>query len=214
MGRTTWHAPVDRPGPLASISETASRSGAKHALVCDRDGVIVENRRGYILRPRHLRLLPGAVGALRLARAFGALIVIVSNQAAVGHGLLSEVGAMRLHTRLLGMLMRRGVDVAASFLCPHAPRDRCPCRKPASGMIEEALSALALKPADCFLVGDALTDLMAGRAADLRSGLVLTGRGHEQLASVSEDHPVFADLEAAARFAVGLWTSRQVDGPV
>jgi D-glycero-D-manno-heptose 1,7-bisphosphate phosphatase len=66
-------------------------------------------------------------------------------------------------------------------MCPHAPQENCACRKPRPGLLLQAAEALNLDLARSYMIGDALSDLQAGRAAGVREViLVRTGRGRRQ----------------------------------
>ena len=151
------------------------------AIFLDRDGVIIENRDRYVRAWADVAFLPGALAALaRLSRAPLA-VVIVTNQSAVGRGLLSEAEAESINNRLLEAIRAAGGRVDASYLCPHIDADGCDCRKPAPGLLRRAAADLDLDLPRSVLIGDALSDLAAGRAAGVgRVALVRTGRGAAQ----------------------------------
>ena len=151
------------------------------AIFLDRDGVIIENRDRYVRAWADVVFLPGALAALaRLSRAPLA-VVIVTNQSAVGRGLLSEAEAESINNRLLEAIRAAGGRVDASYLCPHIDADGCDCRKPAPGLLRRAAADLDLDLPRSILIGDALSDLAAGRAAGVgRVALVRTGRGAAQ----------------------------------
>lgn len=166
---------------------------ARPGLIVDRDGTLVEER-GYITVADDLVALPGVADALARARRAGVVIAVVTNQSAVGRGLLSEDELATLH-EWLGPL---GVD--AVYHCPHLPDGGCECRKPLPGLIHRAIEELDLDPARCAVVGDHLSDCLAGRAAGLPSMLVRTGHGAVHApAATAQGFPVVADLAAAVR---------------
>ena len=151
------------------------------AVFLDRDGVIIENRARYVRAWADVTFLPGALAALaRLSRAPLA-VVIVTNQSAVGQGLLSEPEAEAINANLLTAIRAAGGRVDAVYLCPHTDADGCDCRKPAPGLLVRAAADLDLDLPRSVLIGDALSDLAAGRAAGVgRVALVRTGRGAAQ----------------------------------
>lgn len=172
------------------------------ALLCDRDGTVIENRHGYVREPAHIKPLPNAVRTLRRVSEAGVPIVLVTNQSAVGRGVLTMSQAIGLHQRLLGSLSAAGVRIAGTYICPHTPADACCCRKPAPGMIREALARFQLEPARTALVGDAVEDMLAARRAGVLGVMVRTGRGAdhaERLTATAETAgtPVVPDLSAA-----------------
>jgi D-glycero-D-manno-heptose 1,7-bisphosphate phosphatase len=151
------------------------------ALFLDRDGVIIENRPDYVRGWQDVEIYPQALAALAALQASPYRIVIVTNQSAVGRGLVPLKTAEAINRKLVQAIQAAGGRVDAVFMCPHAPGDHCLCRKPKPGLLLQAAGRLSLDLSASVLVGDALTDVMAGRAAGVaRSLLVLTGRGAEQ----------------------------------
>lgn len=151
------------------------------ALFLDRDGVIIENRASYVQSWADVRFYPGALEALRRTKSSPYKIVIVTNQSAVGRGIISLETADEINRRLVKTIEEHGGRVDGLFMCPHAPSDGCACRKPAPGLLLQAAQALSLDLGQSILIGDALSDLQAGQAAGIRQiVLVRTGRGSEQ----------------------------------
>lgn len=170
------------------------------AVFLDRDGVIIANRADYVKAWADVRFLPGAFAALRRLARSEHRIVIVTNQSAVGRGIISPERAAALNRRIVAEIAAHGGRIDAVYLCPHHPADRCACRKPAPGLLLRAGRELGLDLARSCLVGDAASDLEAARAAGARGILVLTGRGREQVAHLeagpAAGSPVAADLMA------------------
>jgi D-glycero-D-manno-heptose 1,7-bisphosphate phosphatase len=200
--------PLHLAGPAgpAGPGGPAGRSGP--ALLCDRDGTVVENRADYIRRAADIAFVPGAIRALRRAADHGCTIVLVTNQSPVGRGLITADQAVGLHRLVLAELHAGGVPVAGSYLCPHAPWHRCACRKPAPGMLTAAVARFALDRARTTMIGDAVADVAAAAAAGMRGVLVRTGRGAEQAAMLDRVSPavgaaVVPDLSAAVDLVCG-----------
>ena len=151
------------------------------AVFLDRDGVIIENRARYVRAWADVTFLPGALAALAHLSRAPLAVVIVTNQSAVGQGLLSEPEAEAINANLLTAIRAAGGRVDAVYLCPHTDADGCDCRKPAPGLLVRAAADLDLDLPRSILIGDALSDLAAGRAAGVgRVALVRTGRGAAQ----------------------------------
>jgi D-glycero-D-manno-heptose 1,7-bisphosphate phosphatase len=161
--------------------------GRTAAVFLDRDGVIIVNRGDYVREWAHVTLLPRAVEALRDLNAAGVIVVLVSNQSAVGRGIISLRQAIDLNSRIVEHMERLGGAVDSSYMCPHAPDDGCPCRKPKPGMLVRAASDLGLDLERSWMIGDALTDVQAALAAGVRPVLVRTGRGQDQAPLLGED---------------------------
>ena len=162
--------------------------------------MIIENRPDHVKSWSDVRFLDGSLAAMRRLAAAPLAIVIVSNQAVVGRGLLDEEVAWQLQRQVVAEIAAGGGRIDASYLCPHHPQAGCPCRKPAPGMLLRAARDLDLDLHRSWLVGDAVSDLEAARAAGVRGILVRTGRGTEQqnlLSDPIESCLVVTDLAAA-----------------
>jgi D-glycero-D-manno-heptose 1,7-bisphosphate phosphatase len=152
------------------------------AIFLDRDGVIIENRADYVRSWSDVVVFPQALEALAKLSASPYKIVFVTNQSAIGRGIISLETAEEINRRLVALVEAAGVRVDGIFMCPHAPEDGCDCRKPRPGLLLQAARALDLDLSRSILIGDALTDLMAGQAAGVgRLALVRSGRGAEQI---------------------------------
>jgi D-glycero-D-manno-heptose 1,7-bisphosphate phosphatase len=151
------------------------------AIFLDRDGVIIENRANYIRAWDDVEFFPQAVIALRHFQSEAYKLVIVTNQSAVGRGIITLDEAQEINRDLLKELDRMGVQIDGIFMCPHAPGDNCRCRKPQPGLLQEAAKALNLDLSSSVMIGDAWSDLLAGQAAGIPNLIMVrTGRGWEQ----------------------------------
>lgn len=147
------------------------------AVFLDRDGVIIEHRDDYVKSLAEVVFVPGALDALaRLAR-HDTLIVIATNQSAIGRGLLTRHAADAINAHVCEQIAAAGGRVDAVYVCPHQPEDNCACRKPAPGMLLDAARDLGIDLGASAMIGDALTDVLAAQAAGVRPVLVLTGLG-------------------------------------
>ncbi len=164
------------------MSAQRRKTAPSPAIFLDRDGVIIENRPHYVRSWADVEIFGQALAALRRVRRSPYRVVIITNQSMVGRGLVPAETAQAINDRLLEVIEAAGGRVDAVFMCPHAPEDECECRKPRPGLIQQAARELNLDLKRSLLVGDALTDLQAGRAAGVgQLALVKTGRGAEQL---------------------------------
>lgn len=151
------------------------------AIFIDRDGVIIENRALYVRTWDDVEIFPQALAALALPALARYRVVIVTNQAGIGKGLIPLETAHEINRRLVEIIRRAGGRVDGVYMCPHAPGDGCACRKPQPGLILQAAGELDLDLGQSILIGDALSDVQAGHAAGIPTTiLVRTGRGAEQ----------------------------------
>jgi D-glycero-D-manno-heptose 1,7-bisphosphate phosphatase len=180
------------------------------AIFLDRDGVLIENRSDYVRDWSHVRIIPEAIHALSLARATNYKIVIVTNQSAVGRGLILQANADEINHRLVNLIHHHGGQVDGVYMCPHKPDDDCLCRKPRPGLLLQAAGELSLNLQRSWMIGDAWSDLQAGQRAGVRHTILLkTGRGAEQLQQPGPEeiagHLIFDNLPLAfdTIFAIG-----------
>ncbi len=164
----------------------------------DRDGVLNVNRPEHVTDVGQWQWLPRAVeGCARLSAA-GVRIAIVTNQAAVGRGLLSETGLRRIHRHMVRGLVEVGIPDPLVLFCPHVPQDDCECRKPRPGMLLETMRRLRVQAEDCVLVGDHVNDVRAAGHAECWSVHVRSGRGSAPLDPPPRYLGSVPDLTAAA----------------
>lgn len=151
------------------------------AIFLDRDGVIIENRPNYVRSWNEVVIYPQALEALVKLNSSPYKIVIITNQSAVGRGIIPLEVAWDINRRLVEVIEKAGGRVDGIFMCPHAPDEGCDCRKPKPGLFFQAARDLSIDLQRSIMIGDALSDLLAGQAAGIpRTALVLTGRGTEQ----------------------------------
>src|SRR5258705_377491 len=152
-------------------------------IFLDRDGVIIENREAYVRTWQDVEFIPGALAALAQAALSDYAIVLVTNQAGIGKGLIPAEVAESINQRIRAEIERAGGRLDGIYVCPHLVADDCACRKPRPGMLLQAARELDLDLSQSWMVGDALTDMQAGAAAGVRTLLVLTGRGPQHQAA-------------------------------
>ena len=178
------------------------------AVFLDRDGTLTEER-GFVTSPEQVQLLPEAAEAVRLLRAAGFACVVVTNQSAVGRGLMTEADLEAVHAELHRQLHAEGTALDGLYYCPAAPAEALevedPERKPSPGMLLRAARDLELDRARSWMIGDSARDVLAGRRAGCR-GCILVRTGHdisEALPLLEDGDHVADDLAAAARLIVG-----------
>jgi D-glycero-D-manno-heptose 1,7-bisphosphate phosphatase len=166
------------------------------AVFLDRDGTLIEER-GYLDRLDLLELYAFTADAIRLLNRAGYVTVVVTNQGAIGRGIIDEPFLRQVHDTIDARLAAGNARIDRYYFCPHHPdavvpelRIKCACRKPASGMIEQACRELSLDPHRSFMIGDRRLDVVAGRHAGTRTVLVRTGHGaHEEAKPAAHAHP-------------------------
>jgi D-glycero-D-manno-heptose 1,7-bisphosphate phosphatase len=142
------------------------------ALFLDRDGVINRRRLDHVKSWEEFEFLPGVLDALAELRALNAEVVVVTNQSAVGRGLISLPQLQAIHQRMLRAVEAAGGHISAIYTCLHAPADGCACRKPSPMLIQRAAVDLGIDLSISIMVGDSATDIQAARAAGVRPVLL------------------------------------------
>jgi D-glycero-D-manno-heptose 1,7-bisphosphate phosphatase len=143
--------------------------------------VICENRSDHVKSWDEFRFLPGAKNSLAALSRLGLPIVVITNQAIVGRGMVSSKVVDEIHQRMVAEVEAHGGRIDQVVYCPHRPDDRCACRKPEPGMLLQVADQMGIDLSQSYLVGDAATDLMAGQRVGCQLFLALTGRGWQQL---------------------------------
>jgi D-glycero-D-manno-heptose 1,7-bisphosphate phosphatase len=167
------------------------------AVFLDRDGVLIRDAE-YLDDPAGLRLIPGAPEAMRLLRAAGFKLVVVTNQSGVARGFYSIATLNRIHARLKRMLAAKGAGWDALYFSPHGPDSGSPMRKPKPGMLLAAKRRFGLDMKGSWMIGDKTSDVECARRAGCRSVLVRTGKGGRDRAYKAKPHAAKKDVLAAA----------------
>jgi D-glycero-D-manno-heptose 1,7-bisphosphate phosphatase len=171
-------------------------------VLLDRDGVINEDSPNYVRDASQWTPLAGSLQAIaRLSRA-GRTIAVCSNQAGVSKGALTVADLEAINRAMTSAVTQAGGRIDGVFYCTHSPEQRCACRKPAPGLLLQAMTALGASAAETTFIGDSLRDAEAAIAAGCAPILVRTGHGSRseaQARAIGVDL-VFDDLAAATNW--------------
>ena len=96
------------------------------SIFLDRDGVLIENRSDYVRDWSQVKIIPEAVRALSLALIKKYKVVIVTNQSAVGRGLILLKTAEEINQRLINLIGDEGGQIDGVYMCPHSQRMAVP----------------------------------------------------------------------------------------
>lgn len=180
-------------------------AASRPAVFLDRDGTVAEDI-GYVRDPSKFTVFPWTGSAVRHINESGMAAVLVTNQSAIGRGLIDHALVGTVHELLVSSLRSAGARLDGLFYCPHHPNDGCDCRKPNPGLLQRAGRELNLDLSRSFMIGDQHTDIRAGHAVGARTVLVLTGHGDAQREANSESgvRPdyVAPTLEEAVRWVL------------
>jgi D,D-heptose 1,7-bisphosphate phosphatase len=132
-------------------------------------------------------LLPSAGEAVRRINEAGFLAVVITNQPVIARGECTEEDLKLIHNKLDWLLGEYNAYLDGLYYCPHHPdkgfpgerpelKFVCACRKPASGLLEQADHEMNIDRSHSWMIGDRDADVQAATAFGIRSVLVRTGR--------------------------------------
>ena len=152
-------------------------------VLLDRDGVVNQDRADGVVSHEQFVLLPRVPEALALLKKAGCGLAIVTNQSSIGRGRMEMAALHRIHEKMQAQLRPMHAEIDAIFVCPDPPDAATYRRKPAPGMLIEAMEAFGASASRTPMIGDALTDMQAAAAAGCPRYLVRTGKGAQSAAA-------------------------------
>ncbi|RVD46437.1 MULTISPECIES: HAD-IIIA family hydrolase [unclassified Mesorhizobium] len=188
----------------------ASLASPQKAVFLDRDGCINVDY-GHIDRPERFELIEGAAAAIACFNQAEYRAIVVTNQPVVARGGCSVRDLRMIHNKMETELGRHGAFVDAIYYCPHHPdrgfagevealKVHCECRKPATGLVDQAVEAFNIDRRQSWVIGDSSADVALAKRSGIRSILVETGAGGlDSKYHVMPDYTV-PDLFEAAKF--------------
>ncbi len=183
------------------------RSG--RAVFVDRDGTLNMDN-GYVTSPEEFRLLPDIPGAIARLNELSIPVILITNQSAIGRGLMTQEDLDRIHRRLAELLHPSGGRIDAIYSCPHRPDMGCTCRKPNIGLLEQAREDFSLNLPHCFFVGDKKSDLEAAMKASIPGILVMSSSYAHEALRAQEGGQVTA-VHIAENFQQAVsWIEKQI----
>jgi D-glycero-D-manno-heptose 1,7-bisphosphate phosphatase len=162
------------------------------AIFLDRDGVINEKiAGGYVTRWSEFRFTPHIVETLVKLAASDVPVIVISNQACVGKGLVGTSLLAEITCRFVSQLRSVNARIDAVYYCPHLQEYGCGCRKPRAGLLQAAALDWRLDLGRSVFIGDSISDMQAARTAGCR-GILLH-------AAVGPDPRSVADMPAVRK---------------
>lgn len=169
----------------SGLIQSKNLKNKQRAVFIDRDGTMNVSK-GFISKADDLELIPGTIDAIKAINKSGALAIVITNQPVIARGECSFEELHNIHNKLKTLLGEKGAFVDDIFYCPHHPdkgfegevpelKFDCECRKPKTGMIEEAVKKYNIDLSKSYMVGDSTMDLETARNAGIKSVLVNTG---------------------------------------
>lgn len=169
--------------------------GINRAVFLDRDGTISPDQFGYIKDPSIYHLYPQTGEALRIMQSLGYRIIIVTNQSGIARGYLTLEELGKVHQKMRDLLHGEGVKLDAIYFSPYHIEGfvepfniNHEDRKPGIGMFKRARREFELDPGQSFMIGDRASDVGFASRAGLKSILLLTGNGQEEMQLILLDH--------------------------
>jgi len=154
-------------GGQARLPLTEAFLARRPAVILDRDGVL--NRRPpraqYVRHWEEFEWLPGAKESLHLLKTAGFRVIVVSNQAGIARGAMTEADLLEIHRRMTREAVLVGGRIDAIYYCPHNWDEGCECRKPKPGMLFQAQRDFNLDLSRTAFIGDDERDAQAAEAA-------------------------------------------------
>jgi D-glycero-D-manno-heptose 1,7-bisphosphate phosphatase len=165
-------------GSLERLPLTEAFLARQLTVMLDRDGVLNKKppRAHYVRTWDEFEWLAGAKEALRLLTTAGYRVIVVSNQAGIARGAMTEAALTHIHERMQAEAAQAGGQIEAVYCCMHDWEAGCECRKPKPGMLFQAQRDFHLDLSRTFFIGDDERDAQAADAAGCPSVLVSDDR--------------------------------------
>ena len=181
----------------------------KKVVFLDRDGTINMDSADYIRSRADFTFIPGSLEAIRDLTDNGYTVIVITNQSALAREFISREELDAIHEEMCRTVASAGGNISDIFLCPHLPNEGCACRKPATGMIDQARQKYNIELADSIMVGDSTKDVACGRNAGcgrtvlVKSGLNADVETELKRNSISVDY-VAGNLRQAADWILAV----------
>lgn len=147
----------------------------KKALFLDRDGTINVDKH-YVYKKEDFVLIKGVTDAIKRYSNKQFVVIVVTNQSGIGRGLFTEADMLSVHKYAEQLMATEGVKIDKWYYCPHHPiygigryKIECNCRKPNTGMLEQAIKEFDIDVGKSLLVGDKESDIKCGQKMGIRS---------------------------------------------
>ncbi len=172
------------------------------AIFLDRDGTLIEEV-NFLSTVEETKLYSFTIEALKLLRDAGFLFFVTTNQSGVARGYFDADAVNAIHAKIQNELEAEGLQIESFHFCPHFPDEGCKCRKPNTGMIEQAQANFEIDLSESWMIGDKILDIEMGFNAGTRTALVRTGYGKKHKDELTRQPDVVAEnLLEVAKFII------------
>ena len=142
----------------------------------DRDGTLnIDPPNEVVDSFDKIELIPETLEAMKLLSTLPYGVIIISNQCGIAKGMLSEADFLKFNNRIIEMIAPSGIKILKTYFCPHGTESDCECRKPKPGMLLQAAKEFDIDLENSYMIGDRLSDVMAGKNAGTKTISVQTG---------------------------------------
>lgn len=173
----------------SGICDAKNLANKQKAVFLDRDGTINEYV-GFLREEKDFKLIPGASEAIKKINNSGYLAIVVTNQPVIARGEVTEEELKEIHKKMETLLGLDGAYIDDIYYCPHHPdkgfegevpelKIDCNCRKPKTGMLEQAAKDHNIDLSNSIMIGDSTLDIKMAENARMQSILVKTGQKGE-----------------------------------
>ena len=155
----------------------------KRAIFLDRDGILNKERNDYVKTVQELEIFPNIGRSIKKINEKGFLVIVITNQSAIGRKLTSENELQKIHNSLQDYLKKWSAKIDAIYYCPHIPDDNCNCRKPKPGLLIQAANDYNIDLQNSWMIGDHDRDVQSGLNAGCNSIMVTPENSFEKIVS-------------------------------
>lgn len=166
----------------------------------DRDGTLVkEPSDERVDAIKKIELFPDSIAALKYMADHDFAAVIITNQAGVAEGKITEEEFWTIHKEILKQLAPSGISFLKTYMNGEAGANASEWRKPGSKMLLQAVQDLHLKVNDIFMIGNSQSDIQAAVTAGCKGAILVNNASNYE-----GPKPVYvaSNLLDAARYVV------------
>ncbi|WP_061951711.1 HAD family hydrolase [Acidiplasma cupricumulans] len=124
----------------------------KRAVFLDRDGTINYDK-GYTYKLEDLKIYDDIIPILKKYYDSGYIIIVISNQSGINRGYFTVNDMKKFNDGIKRFYGTWNCYIGFLF-CPHKPEENCECRKPKTGMVEQAVKKYGIDLKNSIVIGD------------------------------------------------------------
>ena len=162
------------------------------AIFLDRDGTVIKEV-NFLSTVEETELYPHTIKALQILRDAGFIFFVTTNQSGIARGYFGASEVDAIHDKIQTELNTNGLQIESFHFCPHMPDGGCKCRKPNTGMIEQACENFDIDLSESWMVGDKKLDIGMGFNAGTKTALVRTDYGEKHQNELDRQPDMIAD---------------------